>query len=163
MGSLSAFVFAFLAEKCKGSYRKLIIACLSVAFCFYCWQGLLVMKFLPFSLTQLTISSVASCSINYACTPLFLELGSEVAYPVGEGVVSGVMTFFWTLVGIIYLCMFFFKNIGYTWMNWTVMAGLLASIPFVVGIREKFNRTDIDNNNVPDNNNQVDFNRENMK
>ena len=95
--------------------------------------------------------------MNYACTPLFLELGSEVAYPVGEGVVSGVMTFFWTLVGIIYLCMFFFKNIGYTWMNWTVMAGVLASIPFVFGIREKFNRTDIDNNN------EVDFNRENMK
>ena len=37
------------------------------------------------------------------------------------------------------------------------MAGVLASIPFVFGIREKFNRTDIDNNN------EVDFNRENMK
>merc|ERR1711953_819200 len=46
VGSLSAFFFAFPAEKLKGSYRKLTIACLSVAFCFYCWQGLLVMKFL---------------------------------------------------------------------------------------------------------------------
>ena len=156
-GSISAFIFSFAAEKVKGSYRKLIIVCLSVAFCFYCWQGLLVMKVLPVSLPQLYISSIASCSINYACTPLFLELGTEVAYPVGEGIVSGVMTFFWTVVGIIYLCMFFFKEIGYTWMNWTVMVGLLVSLPFVVGIREKFNRTDIDNNN------EIAFRPENIK
>lgn len=109
------------------------------------------MKVIPLSLPQLYISSIASCSINYACTPLFLELGTEVAYPVGEGVVSGVMTFFWTVVGIIYLAMFFFKKIGYTWMNWTVMVGLLVSLPFVFGIREKLKRT------------EIDFRRENIK
>ena len=65
-----------------------------------------------------------------------LELGSEVAYPVGEGVVSGIMTFFWTLVGIIYLCMFFINRIGYTWMNWTMVAAIIMSIPFVIGIKE---------------------------
>ena len=79
-----------------------------------------------------------------------LELATEVAYPVGEGVVSGVMTFFWTLLGIIYLCMFFFKNIGYTWMNYTMVGGIVASIPFVLMVKEEFNRTDVDNNNETD-------------
>ena len=84
-------------------------------------------------------------AINFAATPLLLELGSEVAYPVGEGVVSGVMTFFWTLIGIIYLCMFFFKNIGNTWMNYTMVTAVVISIPFVALIK------DIDRNKVFEN------------
>ena len=59
----------------------------------------------------------------------------------------GVMTFFWTLTGIIYLSMFFIKNIGYTWMNWTMVGAVVASIPPVLLIKEEFNRTDLDNNN----------------
>jgi hypothetical protein len=49
---------------------------------------------------------------NYACTPLFFELGSELAYPVGEAVVAGLMTCGWCFVGIIFLSVFFINNIG---------------------------------------------------
>ena len=49
---------------------------------------------------------------NFACTPLFFELAAEISYPVGEGVVAGFMTFWWTVIGIIFLSVFFIKNIG---------------------------------------------------
>ena len=51
-------------------------------------------------------------ALNFSCTPLFLELGGEIAYPVGEGVVAGFMTFWWTVIGVVFLLIFFIKNIG---------------------------------------------------
>ena len=64
---------------------------------------------------------------------------------VGEGLMAGTMTFFWTVLGIIYLLMFFYKKVGYTWMNWTTLACLILTIPFVASIKEEFRRTDVDN------------------
>ena len=147
VASITCFAISFYVERIRGSYKRVLVLLLVTSFCFYLWQTLVVTAVLPYSDLQLYVSTIAGSAVNFACTPLMLELGTEVAYPVGEGVVSGVMTFFWTLVGIIYLAMFFFKNIGYVWMNWTMVAALVASVPFVLGIREKFNRSDVDNNN----------------
>jgi hypothetical protein len=60
----------------------------------------------------LYVSVILGFATNYACTPLFFELASEVAYPVGEGVVAGLMTCVWTIVRIIFLSKFFIKDIG---------------------------------------------------
>lgn len=65
-----------------------------------------------FNLEQLYASVLMGFATNYACTPLFFELGAELAYPVGEGVVAGLMTCIWTIVGIIFLSVFFIPNIG---------------------------------------------------
>ncbi len=107
-------------------------------------------------------------AVNYACTPLFFELGSELAYPVGEGVVAGLMTCGWCIVGIIYLSVFFFPNIGkqspiaikvsngfsdndihfagYAWMNWSLVGSTLFSIPLLMLIEEEYHRTSADKN-----------------
>ena len=131
----------------KGSYKRLIIILLISASGFYAWMLVLVAGYVPLNKVQLYCSTIGGSAINYACTPLMLELASEVAYPVGEGVVSGVMTFFWTLTGIIYLSMFFIPNLGFTWMNWTMVGAVIISIIPVIFIKETFNRTDLDNNN----------------
>ena len=147
VASVTCFLTSFWVERMKGSYKRILVTLLIIALSFFFWQTLIVIDVIPYSEIQLFISTVAGSAVNFAATPLMLELGSEVAYPVGEGVVSGVMTFFWTLVGIIYLCMFFIKRIGYTWMNWTMVAAIIMSIPFVIGIKETFNRSEVDNNN----------------
>ena len=147
VASVTCFLISFWVERMKGSYKRILVILLITAFGFFFWQTLIVIDVIEFSEIQLFISTVAGSAVNFAATPLMLELGSEVAYPVGEGVVSGVMTFFWTLVGIIYLCMFFIKKIGYSWMNWTMVVALITSIPFVTGIKETFNRSEVDNNN----------------
>ena len=58
------------------------------------------------------LSVLSSFGLNYASSPLFFELGCEVAYPVGEGVMAGVMTCLWAIVGAIFLFVFFIKDIG---------------------------------------------------
>ena len=58
------------------------------------------------------MSILIGMALNFSCTPLFLELGGEIAYPVGEGVVAGFMTFWWTVIGVVFLLIFFIKNIG---------------------------------------------------
>ena len=89
VASITAFLISFFVERMKGSYKWLLIILLALASCFYMWQTLLVTQYLSFSYPQLYCSTIAGSAINYACTPLMLELASEVAYPVGEGVVSG--------------------------------------------------------------------------
>ena len=71
-----------------------------------------ITSFWLISLVQLYVSVLLGFAANFACTPLFFELAAEIAYPVGEGVVAGFMTFWWTVIGIIFLSVFFIKNIG---------------------------------------------------
>ena len=101
----------------------------------FIWMGLIVMKIIPYSIgnwdnyskkfyqaligffcklisAQLYVSILVGMALNFSCTPLFLELGGEIAYPVGEGVVAGFMTFWWTVIGVVFLLIFFIKNIG---------------------------------------------------
>ena len=147
VASVTCFVISFWVEKMKGSYKRILVILLLIAFGFFLWQTLIVIGVISFSEVQLYLCTIAGSAVNFAATPLMLELANEVAYPVGEGVVAGVMTFFWTLVGIIYLCMFFIKRIGYTWMNWTMVTAVITSVPFVLGIKETYNRSEVDNNN----------------
>ena len=63
-------------------------------------------------IVQIYASVILGFAANFACTPLFFELAAEISYPVGEGVVAGFMTFWWTVIGIIFLSVFFIKNIG---------------------------------------------------
>ena len=103
LGPISCFSF-FLVKKDDGANLP--------------WKRI-ISDFVSIYLVQLYVSVILGFSCNYACTPLFFELASEVAYPVGEGVVAGLMTCMWTIVGIIFLSMFFIKNIGkYCYVSW---------------------------------------------
>ena len=147
VSSFASLASSYWADRLHGWFKRTLILLICVAVVFFIWQSLIVMGILPYSLVQLYISTIGGMAVNYACTPLFFELGSEVAYPAGEGLMAGTMTFFWTVLGIVYLSVFFFKNIGYTWMNWTMMICLVLTLPFVLLIKENFKRTDTDNNN----------------
>ena len=146
VSSFASLATSYWADRLHGWFKRTLVALIFLAIIFFVWQSLIVMGILPYSLTQLYISTIAGMAVNYACTPFFFELGSEVAYPAGEGLMAGTMTFFWTILGIIYLSVFFFKNIGYTWMNWTMMICLTLTIPFILLIKEQYKRSDIDNN-----------------
>ena len=141
----TALISGHVADKLIGHFKMVLLILLSIStfsfisMCFICTQVI------PFSLVQLYVSVILGFATNYACTPLFFELASEVAYPVGEGVVAGLMTCVWTIVGVIFLSMFFIKDIGYVWMNWTLISSTIIGIILVLFVKEEYRRTDADN------------------
>lgn len=107
-----AFITGHFSERLMGYYKSSLLVLLGGATLCFIWMGLIVMKIIPYSIVQLYVSILIGMALNFSCTPLFLELGGEIAYPVGEGVVAGFMTFWWTVIGVVFLLIFFIKNIG---------------------------------------------------
>ena len=130
-----AFITGHFSERLTGYYKSSLLVLLGGATLCFIWMGLIVMKIIPYSIgnwdnyskkfyqaligffcklisAQLYVSILIGMALNFSCTPLFLELGGEIAYPVGEGVVAGFMTFWWTVIGVVFLLIFFIKNIG---------------------------------------------------
>ena len=108
----TALISGHVADKLIGHFKMVLLILLSISTFSFIWMCFICTQVIPFSIVQLYVSVILGFATNYACTPLFFELASEVAYPVGEGVVAGLMTCVWTIVGIIFLSMFFIKDIG---------------------------------------------------
>ena len=94
VSSFATLASSYWADRLHGWFKRTLVVLICVATAFFVWQSLIVMGILPYSLVQLYISTIGGMAVNYACTPLFFELGSEVAYPAGEGPMAGTMTFF---------------------------------------------------------------------
>ena len=58
----------------------------------YVWLTLIVLKAIPFSLVQLYISTICGGACITAIMTLFFEYTVEMAYPVPEGIVGGLLT-----------------------------------------------------------------------
>jgi len=85
-----------------------------------------------------------SSSISFSCIPIFFEMSVEVTYPVHESIVGGFLTTFYNLVAIVFLLLFFIPNIGYTWINYTLVAATALTIPAMLLTQETYNRSNVD-------------------
>ena len=61
---------------------------------------------------MLYVSVIVSGACIYASTPLMYELGSELAYPVQEGIVGLTLSFVNTGVAIIFLLLLEIPSLG---------------------------------------------------
>nr|XP_027237352.1 disrupted in renal carcinoma protein 2 homolog isoform X1 [Penaeus vannamei] len=102
-GVVLAVIAARFSDLLFGYMKLTIIVLMVIATGGYTWFLLLMNKCLPFSKAQLFISVIIGASFNYACSPLFFELAAELAFPVSEGVVGGLMTMSWNIVGAVFL------------------------------------------------------------
>jgi len=96
------------------------------------------------SFPLLCAAIIAATSLNFACCPLFFELSVEIAYPVAESLVAGFLTATYNLVGIVFLFLFFIPNIGSIWINYVLVGSVVVSVPAVLLIRERYNRSSVD-------------------
>lgn len=72
-------------------------------------------------------------------------MGSELAFPVSEAVVGGLLTCFMEIFGIFFLLVLMIPNIGTSWMNWSLSGSLLLGFVLLFLFPARYRRTDIDN------------------
>ena len=107
------------------------------------------------------LSVILSSSISFSCIPIFFEMSVEVTYPVHESIVGGFLTTFYNLVAIVFLLLFFIPkyyniiiiqtnltafvpSIGYTWINYTLVAATALTLPAMLLTQETYNRSNVD-------------------
>lgn len=109
-------------------------------------------------------------SLTYSTGPIFFEFTVELVYPVPEGVVGGFLTCFYNLIGMIFLFLFYIPSLGKglrtsghmyeyyvdstfesyflatssDWIVYAIMGCVIAAIPLILLVREKYNRSVVD-------------------
>ena len=89
-------------------------------------------------------SATLGTAFTFTLAPLFFEYAAESVYPAPEGMVGGILTLFYNLVGCVFLCIFFIPDIGTLWMNYVMVIGTLMCIPAVLLTQESYNRLNLD-------------------
>ncbi|XP_046357525.2 solute carrier family 49 member 4 homolog [Haliotis rufescens] len=110
----------------------------------YLWFALMCIKVAPFSMVSLYLSLLIAQTPPTACAPLFYELACEVAYPVGEGTASIVLTFTTQLATIVFLFIMMIPNVGSMWLNWALLGAVASGTVLILLLRERHQRLDID-------------------
>lgn len=57
-------------------------------------------------------SVIGACACNYAAMPLFFEVASDMAFPVPDVLVTGVMTATECIISTLFLSVYSYPNIG---------------------------------------------------
>ena len=81
-----------VTDRIRRHIKWTLILILLLATGSYIWLTLIVLKAIPFSLAQLYMSTISGGATITALMPLFFEYTVEMAYPVPEGIVGGLLT-----------------------------------------------------------------------
>lgn len=128
MASLVAYGQDYFRDHIKPS----LIVLLTLATICFIWLALLCFEVIPFSMWQLYVATILAVSFNYSCVPLFFEYAVMMAHPVPEGLVGAFLTGVLNVVALLFFLVFFIKDIGYDWMNYSLVIGLIISLPLVI-------------------------------
>ena len=74
------------------------------------------------------MATLLGSAFTFALTPLFFEYSVELLYPNPEGLVGGFLTFFYNLIGTIFLSVFLDPNAGTKWMNYLLVVGAIGKV-----------------------------------
>ena len=124
--AVGSVIVAYATDHLKKHMKLTLITLLLIEAIFFTWMTLILAKAIPFYLWQLYVSSVVGSVCTFSLVPLFFEYTVELTYPTPEGLVGGFLACFYNFVGTIFLCMFFFHNIGYLWINVLLICGAVC-------------------------------------
>nr|XP_053646555.1 solute carrier family 49 member 4 homolog isoform X1 [Cherax quadricarinatus] len=144
VSSLSPVIAGRINDLIQGHLRTItFILMLSTSLFFY-WFLLISYRVLTPSTWQVYFSVIGSVSCNFATIPLLFEVGLDLAYPVQEILVSGVIVLMDNITCVIFLLAFFIPNVGYLWMTYTlVLCTSLAMMPLIF-VKFEYTRLNID-------------------
>ncbi|XP_042868370.1 solute carrier family 49 member 4-like isoform X2 [Penaeus japonicus] len=142
--ALFGLVSSRLTDLAYGHVRAslLVLTFLSCS-CFF-WFFLMTWHTIPPVRWQVYASVAGGVSLNFAMSPLFVELAVEAAYPCPEVVVAGAALTLENAASSAFLFAFFFHHSSYNWVTFCLLAsGSLCALPLLLA-REDYARSTID-------------------
>lgn len=120
-------VFLFVATAC--AQTVLSLACEGV---------------IPLTKPVFYASGVSQVVLFCGTVPLIMELAAECAYPVAEGITSGVMILSVYAINFVFFIAFMFPQASPRWMNWLLVSSTVICTPLIALYRERYKRLDVD-------------------
>ncbi|XP_071539388.1 solute carrier family 49 member 4 homolog isoform X2 [Panulirus ornatus] len=142
--SLSPVISGRINDNMQGHIKTLVtILMLATAGCFY-WFLLLTYEILPLVKWQVYVSVIGGTAFNFATIPLLFEVAIDLAYPVPEILVSGVITAADNIASVSFLLVFFIPDVGYKWMSYTLVLSTSLTLVPILFIPFDYTRSKID-------------------
>lgn len=142
--SVSAFVAARLTDRIYGHLKVTIIGLLATSFAFFLWFFFLSTGVVEATLAQVYISVTLGVALQFSSVPILLQLCLDLSYPISEGVVGAVVSFFFAFVSLGFLLLFLVPDVGYVWVSYVLVSCVSLSLVPVVFVEEKHKRTQVD-------------------
>jgi len=134
----------YISDLLRHKIKKTLFGLQTLAAICFSVVTLMCLKVVPSTLILISVVLVAASSLNAACCPLFFELCVELAYPVSENLVAVFLTTMNNFVGNLFLFCFFIPNIGSLWINYVLIGSTIFSIPAILLVKERYNRSSVD-------------------
>ncbi|MPC14812.1 Disrupted in renal carcinoma protein 2 [Portunus trituberculatus] len=139
VSSLSPVAAGRINDLLQGHIKTLIVTLMlgTTAFCY--WFLLISYGVVEVTEWQVYVSTVGICACNYAAMPLFFEVAVDIAFPISDILVMGVMTAADCLVSTLFLTAYSIPNAGYLWIPSTMI--FTSGIGIIPMLLLKFNNT----------------------
>ncbi|RLU20161.1 hypothetical protein DMN91_006767 [Ooceraea biroi] len=133
-----------LADAFQRHLKVALYILLATSSAMFLWILLLDDRVLVFHKGELYAAVILGISASWSTPALFLELASEIAFPVSEAIVGGYMIFLSNLVGALFYFSYFLPWMNEHWSTYWTFANLAMATILVIYVKEDYTRTKIE-------------------
>jgi len=99
---------------------------------------------IPLTLTTFYASGIAQVVLFSGTVPLIMEVAAECAFPVAEGITSGVLILTVYIINFFFFIAFMFPQASPLWMNWLLVGSSAMCVPLLACYKGTNNRLSMD-------------------
>lgn len=144
VASLLGITFSWYADRIQSFTKPILI---SLFICTACAQAVLSLaceQIIPLTKPVFFAAGISQVVLFCGTVPLLMELAAECAYPVAEGITSGVMILAVYVINFVFFVAFMFPQANPRWMNWLLVSSTVVCTPLIAIYTERYKRLDVD-------------------
>lgn len=144
VASLLAISFSWYADRIQSFTKPILIFLFLSTACAQTVLSLACEEVIPLTKAAFFAAGVSQVVLFSGTVPLIMELAAECAYPVAEGITSGVMILSVYGINFVFFVAFMFPQANPRWMNWLLVSSTVVCIPLIAFYTERYKRLDVD-------------------
>ncbi|XP_066590170.1 solute carrier family 49 member 4 homolog [Prorops nasuta] len=139
--SVLSLTVSRLMDIFQGHLRIAIHILLTTSSVMFLWVLLLNNRILTFHKHQLYMAVTLGISASWSTPALFLELASEIAFPISEAIVGGYLIFLANLIGALFYFCYFLPEMSERWSSYCVFINLTIATILIKHVKDEYHRT----------------------
>ena len=137
-------LFCRYADRIQSFTKPILIFLFLSTACAQTILSLACEEVIPLTKAAFFAAGVSQVVLFSGTVPLLMELAAECAYPVAEGITSGVMILSVYGINFVFFVAFMFPQANPRWMNWLLVSSTVVCIPLIAFYTERYKRLDVD-------------------
>ncbi|KAK3700887.1 hypothetical protein QZH41_012705 [Actinostola sp. cb2023] len=144
IASLVAIIFSWYTDRMKRHAKAILIFLFVSTSSAQLVLTLACDQVIPLTLVVFYASGIAQMVFYSGTVPLIMEIAAECAFPVAEGITSGVLILTVYTINLFFFIGFMFPQASPLWMNWLLVGSSAFCIPLIACYRGTNNRLSVD-------------------